>query len=258
MNRKQAQIGLKALVEGDLVRRATRDGRTLFAATDVVAALVDAPAVSEAWETAKRAEPELAKRVELVLLPGVRGQVEMLDLAGLLRLVQAISSPRAEKLKAWLAESAAERLAEAENPELAILRTRRLYEGRGRSRRWIDNRLRGVSGRQELTSEWHRRGAEESEQFRELTNLLMRGAFGMDVEAYRHRKGLTHTRENLRDHMSDLELSLVALAETVAVELHRERQSQGFEALAADAEDAGEVVAGTRARIEEALGQAVA
>jgi hypothetical protein len=121
----------------------------------------------------------------------------------------------------------------------------------------VDKRLRGVSARHELTGEWYKRGASESEQFRVLTNAIMRGAFGMEVEQYRQFKNLYNSGENLRDHMTDLELALTALGETVAVELHRDHDSRGFERLEADVKAAGEVVARTRAEIEQRMDRPV-
>ena len=100
----------------------------------------------------------------------------------------------------------------------------------------------------------YRRGVRESEQFRALTNEMFIAAFGMDVEAYRRYKGLFRTRENLRDHMTDIELSLVSLMETTIVELHRRRRSSGFEALLLDAKDAGKIGGRTRRDIESESG----
>src|SRR2546423_6318643 len=108
-------------------------------------------------------------------------------------------------------ESTDQRPVEIEELELALLRIRRAYERHGYSRRWIDQRMRSVSARHELTGEWHRRGMRDGDQFRALTNEMFLAAFGMDVESYRRYKGLFRTRENLRDHLNDLELSLVAL-----------------------------------------------
>ena len=158
----------------------------------------------------------------------------------------------------WLARSATRRLQEAENTERLVLRARRLYERRGYSRRWVDKRLHGMSARHELTGEWHKRGATESESFRALTNRLMHSGFGMDAEMYRRYKNLTGASRNLRDHMSDLELALTTLGETVAVALHRARDSHGFDQLDADARDAGEIVAQTRQQIEHRSGRPVA
>src|SRR5688500_17555912 len=141
--------------------------------------------------------------------------------------------------------------------ERLILRARRHYERAGYTRLWIDQRMRSVSARHELTSEWYRRGVRDSEQFRGLSNELYVAAFGMDVETYRRYKGLFRTRENLRDHMSDLELSLLSLAETTAVQLHRTRRSTGFDALLLDAKDAGQAVRRARTEIEAQLGRPV-
>ncbi len=252
--------GLRRLLEGDQVRRHEHGGTTVYAAVDVVAALADTRDPAQCWADLKRREPSLAALVESVEVAAGDGQVaavQTVRLDGVLRLVQSIPSARAERIKQWLAQAARERLEEAENPELAVLRTRKLYEHKGYSPRWVDKRLRGVSARQELTGEWCKRGATQSEQYRALTNEMVHAAFGMDVEGYRRYKNLFKNGENLRDHMTDLELALTALAEAVAVNLHRERGSQGFEELAADAKDAGEIAAGTLQEIEARGGKPV-
>lgn len=144
-------------------------------------------------------------------------------------------------------------LDDGENRELAFLKNQRWYRKHGYSRRWVDQRLRSVSTRQELVSEWHHRGATTSDDFRALTNSLMQHAFGMDVQAYRQYKGLSRSSEQLRDHLSDLELSLLALAETTAAALSRERNSNSMDALQADVRDAGLIVAQARHQIGRAM-----
>jgi hypothetical protein len=250
------QTGLRALIDGTQVRRIDRDGRVFFAAVDAVAALADTREPEQIWVDLKRRELALAHLIESIEFVPTE-IVEAVQLEGLLRLIQSIPSRKAERLKKWLARSGRQRLEEAENPELAVIRTRKLYESKGYSPRWVDKRLRGVSARHELTGEWFKRGASESEQYRALTNEMMRSAFGTDVEGLRRFKGLHPTRENLRDHMSDIELALTSLAETVAVNLHRTRDSHGVEQLAADAKDAGEIVAQTRQAIESRTGKPV-
>lgn len=121
--------------------------------------------------------------------------------------------------------------ADGHDRELATLRAQHWYHKHGYSRRWVDKRLRSMSTRQELVSEWHHRGATDSAHFRELTNALMQSAFGMDVQGYRQYKGLSRTNQQLRDHMSDLELALLALAETTATAISRERNSKSMDAL---------------------------
>jgi DNA-damage-inducible protein D len=248
-----ARNGIVALLRDERVRRALHDERSVYAATDIVAALTDTQHADELWNHLKAREPALADLILVADIVGRDGQpsaVETLDVDGVLRLVQSVDSPRAEQLKTWLARSARERLEESENPELAILRTRRAYEQQGYSRQWIDQRMRSVSARHELTGEWYRRGARHSDEFRALTNELMHAAFGMDVEGYRRYKGLYRTGQNLRDHMTDLELALTSLGETAALTLHRDRHTSGFDHLLADAKDTGEIIARTREEIE--------
>jgi prophage antirepressor-like protein len=240
------------LLDDPRVRKVELDGKTWYAAADVAAVLAETEHPAEFWQDLKHREPKLSRWVESHERLG-----EVVDLEGIFRIVQSIDSPRAEKLKMWLAESARQHIEESHNPELAVIRTRRLYENRGYSRRWIDQRLRGVSTRHELTGEWYRRGARESDDFRTLTNELVKRSFGMDVEAYRRYKGLARSGENLRDHMTDLELSLVALGETVAVALHRSRNSDGPDRLVVDAKDAGEIVAQALREIENKGGRPV-
>jgi hypothetical protein len=241
------------LLAGENVRRYDIAGRRLFAAVDVIAALADTKQPAQFWSDLKQREPHLANLAETVQ----QIDVDLIPLEAVLRLVQSIPSPKSERIKQWLARSARQRLEEAESPELAVIRTRKLYEGKGYSPRWVDKRLRGVSGRHELTSEWFKRGASQSDQYRALTNAMMRSAFGTDVEGLRRFKGLHPTRENLRDHMSDIELALTSLVETVAANLHRARDSHGVEQLASDAKDAGEIVAETRQAIEGRTGRPV-
>lgn len=260
MASQQARNGLKSLIDGTRVRRTRVEGEVLYAIVDAVSSLAETAEPGEYWNDLKQREPALASLAETVEFSAENGKTESLDAVrfeDLLRIVQSIPSRKVERIKRWLARSARQRIEEAENPELAVLRTRKLYERRGYSPRWVDKRLRGVSARHELTGEWFKRGATESEQFRTLTNEMTHAAFGFDVESYRRYKSLSQTRFSLRDHMSDLELALTSLAENLAVALHRERNSQGFEALLADAKDAGEIVAKTREAVEGKTGKPV-
>jgi hypothetical protein len=254
--RKTSRFGLNSLLNDRRVRQVIHDGAATYPAADLVAVLTDSEHPQELWADLKRIHPALADRAVVFTLEDGE-EVDALDVAGIARLVQSVDSPRAEKLKNWLAQTAQERLEEAENPELALLRTRYAYEQQGYSRQWIDQRMRAVSARHELTGEWYRRGVRDSEEFRDLTNVMMRSAFGMDVEAYRRYKGLFRTGQNLRDHMTDLELALTTLGETAAVELARQRHSSGFDQLLVDAKDTGQVISGTRAEIERQTGRPI-
>lgn len=253
--KKTTRGGLAQLLQDPRVRHAESDGRTVYVAADLVAVLAESEHPAELWLDLRQRDPALAGAVTVITLDGV--DLDALELPGVLRLVQAIDGPRADRLKAWIINSALERFEEAQDPELALLRTRQEYEQLGHSRQWIDQRMRSVSARHELTGEWYRRGVRDGEAFRALTNEMMRAAFGMDVESYRRYKGLFRTGQNLRDHMTDLELALTTLGETAAVELHRRRHSHGFDALLLDAKDTGRLIATTRGEIERQTGRPV-
>jgi hypothetical protein len=259
---RNALSPVTALFENDHVRRVMHDGQRYHAAADVVRELADTAHADEYLFDLKVREPALAGAFEQVEFPTPDGKTETLDAltaVDVLRLVQSIRSPRAQRIRLWLADAGQQRIEEMENPELAVLRTRELYARKGYPRRWIDKRLRGISSRQELTGEWKRRGAQESDDYRQLTNELFQHAFGMDAASYRRYKGLTNRPgENLRDHMTDLELVLTMLGEATATVFMRDRDARGLDDLAIAARDAGDVVASAKAEIERHSGQAVA
>jgi len=261
MNRKrQGTLALQSFLNDSHIRRASKQEQTLYAAEDIVAFLTNGTGPWDLWQDLKRDDRQLSQFVEPIEFASSEGNpatIDGLSLEGIFRLVMRMNSPQADRLKDALAKSAAQHLRESENPELLALRARKLYEQKGYSRRWVDKRLRGISARQELTSEWYKRGATESDDYRTLTNELMRNAFGMDVEAYRRYKHLAGANQNLRDHMSDLELALTSLAETAAVALHQARDSHGRGQLEKDAVQAGRIVAQTRKQIERRSGRPV-
>jgi hypothetical protein len=148
-----------------------------------------------------------------------------------------------------------ERIDEIENPELAMARMQELYEKKGYPKDWIDKRLRGIAVRQDLTDEWKNRGARTTLEYAILTNEIIQGTFGLKVEEYKQVKDLE--RENLRDHMTDIELILTMLAEATTTKLHRDRDSQGMVPLKKDAKDGGAVAGRTRKDIETQTGKPV-
>ncbi|HVT79537.1 MAG TPA: hypothetical protein VHM90_02680 [Phycisphaerae bacterium] len=187
---------------------------------------------------------------------GVAALTPATDMYGMMRIVQSLPHERAESARRWLAAAGVARLEETADPELAIARAREEFQRRGYPQQWIDQRMRAMSARAQIVGEWHKRGAAEGSHYRELTNALFHAAFGMEVEEYRRAKGLTG-HENLRDHMSEVELALVTLGETVGAELHRLQGSHTLHELIRDIHDAGVIVAGARRRIEEASGKQV-
>ena len=174
---------------------------------------------------------------------------------GVLRIIQSIPSPKAEPFKRWLAKVGYERIQEIEDPELAAQRARSIYRAKGYPESWIEKRMRGIEVRETLTNEWKNRGAKENMEFAILTNDILQGTFDMTAKDYKKFKGLK--RENLRDHMDDIELVLTMLGEVTTTRLHRDRNSKGFDPLKKDAKDGGAVAGRTRKDIEKESGRSV-
>lgn len=249
--RAHAPAVLNSLLENPRIRRVEHDGQPWYVAEDVIALLSDTQLPAEHWEDLQRREPDLGRLTErLELADGSGDVVEVLSLEGILRVAQSITSPVAQKLKLWLASTARKQLEDAADPSLSWVDLQKHYTHRGYSTSWVQKRLRGVAARHELVREWSRRGIQESEHYRQLTNALFENAFGMNVAAYRNVKFLTRTSDNLRDHMNDLELTLTLLGETTAMTLHRARGSHGVEQLLGDVREAGEITRATRLDIE--------
>jgi len=239
-----------------------KEQKWFFSVVDVVGALTDSQNPQVYWRVLKKrliAEGnETVTNCNALKMTAPDGKMRLTDVADteqLLRLIQSIPSPKAEPFKRWLARVGFERLEEIGNPELAMDRMKGLYEKKGYPKEWIDKRLRGIAVRQDLTGEWKNRGAKTSIEYAILTNEIMQGAFDLKVEDYKLVKGLE--QENLRDHMTDIELILTMLGEATTTKLHRDRDSKGFEPLKKDAQEGGAVAGSTRKDIEKRSGKPV-
>jgi DNA-damage-inducible protein D len=248
------------------IRKSLHDGQWWFAIVDVIAALTDSTAPTDYWKKIRRRDPELGAALKgggqfVPPLPfefnttGGRQKILCWNTLGILRLIQSIPSPKAEPFKRWLARVGKERLDEIENPELSMARMQEIYEKKGYPKEWIDKRMRGIAVRQSLTDEWRNRGAEATAEYAILTNEIMQGTFGLKVDDYKQVKCLQ--RENLRDHMTDIELILTMLAEATTTKLHQDRDSRGMTPLRKDARDGGAVAGRTRIDIESQSGRPV-
>ena len=239
-----------------------KEQKWYFSVIDVVHALTDSPDPKDYWYRIKKREKiqgiELSTICRQLKLEAADGKKYLTDCShaeGILRIIQSIPSPKAEPFKLWLARVGYERLEEIENPELSMERMKTLYEKKGYPKEWVDKRMRGIAVRQDLTDEWQNRGATTSLEYAILTNEIMQGAFDLKVEDYKQVKGLK--RENLRDHMTDIELILTMLGEATTTKLHRDRDTKGFEPLKKDAKDGGAVAGRTRKDIEKQAGKPV-
>jgi len=252
-----------AVFNGKRIRKILHDGEWWFSIIDIVEVLVGSDRPRKYWNDLKNklvAEgySEVSEKIGQLKMPAPDGKMRLTDCANtetMFRIIQSIPSPRVEPLKRWLARVGKERIDEIENPELAMARMQELYEKKGYPKEWVDKRLRGIAVRQDLTDEWKDRGASNSLEFAILTNEIMQGAFDLKVDEYKQVKGLE--RENLRDHMTDIELILTMLGEATTTKLHRDRDSQGFDPLKKDAKDGGAVAGRTRKDIETQTGKPV-
>lgn len=184
-------------------------------------------------------------------------KTDVLNTKQLFRLVQSIPSPKAEPFKVWLAEVGYDRVLEIEDPERAQERMKDLYEQKGYSKDWIDKRLRGIAIRQNLTDEWKERGISSEKDFAILTAEISNAAFGMTPSEYKEFKGLARKNENLRDHMTDLELIFTMLGERVTTEISETEKPSGLPANKIVARRGGNVAGVSRRETEKELGHPV-
>ena len=236
-----------------------------YSIVDVVGILTDQPDTRHAsnyWKVLKnrlaREGCELVTNCNQLKMPGADGKLYKTDVADpelLLRIIQSIPSPKAEPFKQWLAEVGKERLEEIEDPELAISRAIYTYRKKGRSEAWINQRLKTIEVRKELTDEWDRSGVKASFEYASLTDIISRAWSGMSTREYKALKGLH--KENLRDNMSNLELILNMLAEATTTELSKEKNPRGFQESAEIAQQGGEIAGETRKQIEKKTGKPI-
>lgn len=252
-----------AVFKGGKIRRTIHNNEWWFSVVDVIAVLTDSPNPRDYWYKMKIREKDESKielstncrQLKLISSDGKFYNTDCANTEGIFRIIQSIPSPTAEPFKKWLARVGYERIQEIENPELGMRRTKSLYEKKGYPNDWIEKRLRGIAVRQKLTDEWDIRGAEKDLEYAILTNEIMQGAFKMNVDGYKKHKGLK--RENLRDHMTDLELIITMLGEAATTKITQDRSSQGMPKLQRDAKDGGAVAGRTRKDIEHQSGTKV-
>jgi hypothetical protein len=186
------------------------------------------------------------------------GKMRFTDVANteqLFRLIQSVPSPKAEPFKIWLARVGSERIDEIEDPEIGIDRLMETYLRKGYSKEWINQRLKSIEVRKELTDEWENRGVEKGQEFAILTDDITRAWSGFSTKQYKQFKNLK--KENLRDHMSNLELVLNMLAEATTTEISKEKKPAGFENNRKIAKQGGTIAGNTRKAIEAKSGRKI-
>ena len=232
-----------------------------FAVVDVIAVLTDSTDPKDYWYRMKKREKlsgfelsTICRQLKLVATDGKKYATDCASKQGLLRIIQSIPSPKAEPFKQWLAQVGAERITEIENPELAQARIRATYKAKGYSDAWIEKRIRGIQVRDELTNEWQNRGVKEGKEYSILTAEISKATFGIIPSEYKSLKGLTKTSENLRDHMTDLELIFTLLGEASTTEIAKNKNAQGFIENHKAAKAGGNVAGNARKELEKKSG----
>lgn len=260
-------MGKKELVlfEEKKIRRYWDEGREkwYFSVVDVVSVLTESRNPAVYWRVLKKrlldeGADETVTKCNGLKMPAADGKMRVTDMADtetMFRIIQSIPSKKAEPFKRWLARVGKERIDEIEDPELAMHRTKEIYEKKGYPKEWIAKRMRGIAVRHKLTDEWSKRGAQSQTEYAILTNEIMQGAFDLKVDEYKEYKGIK--RENLRDHMTDLELILTMLGEATTAQISKDKESMGFSKLQKDAKDGGAVAGRTRKDIEKRTGKKV-
>ena len=245
------------------IRRVWVDDDWYFSIVDIVGVLTGSPEPRKYWNKVKTREftdLQLSPIWRQLKLPAADGKQYRTDCAttqAMFRIIQSIPSPKAEPFKQWLAQVGYERVQEIENPELAQERMKAIYEAKGYPKDWIDKRLRGIAIRQNLTDEWKERGIREERDFAILTAEIARATFGVTPSEHRAIKRLTKKGQNLRDHMTDLELIFMMLGERVTTEISQQEKPDTFAESKQVARRGGNVAGVARRETERELGHSV-
>ena len=252
-----------ALFKGKQIRKTLFQNEWWFSVTDAVEALTNSVDARDYWYRMKiRVKDEentelstFCRQLKLESSDGKKYETDCANTEGMFRIIQSIPSSKAEPFKRWLAKVGYERVQEIENPELATKRTRMIYKLKGYPDNWIEKRMRGIEIRETLTDEWQKHGVKEKKEFEILTAEIADATFGLKPNKHKKMKGLK--RENLRDHMNDLELIFSMLGEAATTEITKTEHPQGFENNKKVAKRGGGVAGLARKKMEIETGKKV-
>lgn len=252
-----------AVFEGKKIRRVWFNEEWWFVALDIVEVLTDSKDPSGYLKDMRRRDPGLNEGWGQIATPlsvqtaGGAQNLNCISTKGAFRLIQSIPSKKAEPFKQWLAKVGYERVQEIENPELAAKRMREIYRQKGYSHEWIEKRMRGIAVRDELTDEWKKRGVKEHLEYSILTAEISKATFGMTPSEYKEFKKIENPKENLRDHMTDLELIFTMLGEASTTEIAKNKDAQGFLENKTAAKKGGKIAGDARKNLEIESGKSV-
>lgn len=251
-----------AIFQKKEIRKVIHKNEWWFSVSDVIEALTGTVDARDYIKKMRKRDLELntywgtnCPPLEMIAKDGKKRKITSANTEGIFRIIQSIPSPKAEPFKRWLAKVGYERIQEIEDPELATKRTRMLYKLKGYSENWIEKRMRGIAIREELTDEWQKRGVKEQKEYEILTAEISKATFGVTPSQYQKLKGLK--RQNLRDHMNDLELIFNMLGERVTTEISQQEKPGTFTANKKVASRGGSIAGNARKQTEKELGRPV-
>lgn len=240
----------------------TEAEKWFFSVVDVIEVLTDSPRPRKYWNALKtklqQEGSQLSHNIGQLKMQSEDGKMYNTDVADteqLFRLIQSIPSPKAEPFKQWLAKVGFDRVEESQDPEKSIDRAMENYMLLGYSKEWINQRLKSIEVRKELTDEWESRGVKQGQEFAALTDIITQAWSGHSVKQYKQQKNLK--KENLRDNMTNLELVLNMLAEATTTEISKEKKPKGLEENKKIAKQGGTIAGNTRKAIEAKTGKKV-
>jgi DNA-damage-inducible protein D len=218
--------------ENTPIRKILHDDEWYFSIIDVIAALIESTNHQTYWYVLKKREPQLltlCKKFKFLAPDGKMRPTDCASTEGVFRIIMSVPSPKAEPLKIWLAEQGKRAIDEAENPELLTQRQIELYKAKGYSDEWINERIKNIDIRKQLTDEWKNRGVQEGQEYSILTAVIAKSTFGLAPNEHKKVKGLTKPSQNLRDHMTNLELIFTSLGEELTRDEAISEDAQGFD-----------------------------
>jgi DNA-damage-inducible protein D len=247
-----------SLFEGKTLRKIWHNEQWFFSIVDVIEILTDSPKPRTYWSMLKKRENQLLTICEQLKMSAADGKNYKTDAAnteGVFRLIMSVPSPKAEPFKQWMAQVSKQNIQETENPELGFERMREIYKAKGYSAEWIDRRMQSIETRKQLTDEWKKRGVEEGQEFSILTATIAKGTFGVTPSEHSKLKNLE--RQNLRDHMTPLELIFTALGEELTRDEAVRSDAKGFNENHEAAQKGGSIAGDARLRVEERTGNKI-
>lgn len=246
---------------GKEIRKVWHDEEWYYSVIDVIEVLTDSTSPKTYWDKLKSREfgqlPPVWGSLKMIAKDGRNRLTDCANTKGILRIVMSVPSPKAEPLKIWLAEQGERTIQETENPELLTERQIEIYRAKGYPDEWIKERINSIDTRNKLTEEWQKRGVKEGKEYSILTAVIAKGTFDLTPTEHREVKGLSKPSQNLRDHMTDLELIFMSLGEALTRRSAIEDDAEGFDENRIAATKGGFRAGEARKRVEELEGKKV-